>query len=288
MSTNFLSQSALDYQRIEKAILFLEKNFQKQPLLSDVARHVHLSEFHFQRLFKRWAGISPKKFLQFLTIEYAKRLLEKSKNLLDVTYETGLSSSGRLHDLFVNIEAVTPGEYKNRGEGLVIHYGFHPTPFGDCLLAATEKGICGLSFVEAEKRQAVVEKLRRNWRAATLIQSEAATRKYIETIFSGKKGAEKNVTLFLKGTNFQVKVWEALMRIPPASMVSYEDIARMVCSPRATRAVANAVANNPIAYLIPCHRVIRKSGVFGKYQWGESRKKALLAWEASKMGAANL
>ncbi len=281
--THYLTQSALDYQRIEKAILFLEKNFQNQPSLSAVARHVHLSEFHFQRLFKRWAGISPKKFLQFLTVEYAKTLLEKSTSLLDATYESGLSSSGRLHDLFVNIEAVTPGEYKSRGEGLIIHYGFHPTPFGDCFLAVTEKGICALSFVNKKNRQAAVERLRRNWRAATLVQSEKATKQYVETIFSRQNNREKTLTLFLKGTNFQVKVWEALLRIPSASMVSYEDIARIVCSPRATRAVANAVANNPVAYLIPCHRVIRKTGVFGKYQWGESRKKALLAWEASRV-----
>jgi AraC family transcriptional regulator of adaptative response/methylated-DNA-[protein]-cysteine methyltransferase len=279
---HYLTQSALDYQRVEKAILFLEKNFQKQPQLSDVARHVHLSEFHFQRLFKRWAGISPKKFLQFLTVEYAKTLLERSQNLLDVTYESGLSSSGRLHDLFVNIEAVTPGEYKSRGEGLIIHYGFHPTPFGDCFIAITEKGICALAFVDKKGRQADVERLRQSWLAATLVQSEKATRQYVETIFSRQNNREKNLTLFLKGTNFQVKVWEALLRIPSARMVSYEDIARMVCSPRATRAVANAVANNPIAYLIPCHRVIRKTGVFGKYQWGSSRKKALLAWEASR------
>jgi len=279
----FLSQSALDYQRVEKAILYLEKNFQNQPPLSDIARHVHLSEFHFQRLFKRWAGISPKKFLQFLTVEYAKSLLDTAPNLLDVTFETGLSSSGRLHDLFVNIEAVTPGEYKSRGDGLSIHYGYHPTPFGNCFLAATDKGVCGLSFVDENNRQAVVERLRRNWRAARLVHSESATRQYVEAIFSRKKTASKNLTLFLKGTNFQIKVWEALLRIPPAKMVSYEDIARIVCTPRATRAVANAVANNPIAYLIPCHRVIRKTGVFGEYRWGTSRKKALLAWEASRV-----
>lgn len=282
MSNNFLSQSAMDYQRIEKAILYLESNFQNQPPLSDVARHVHLSEFHFQRLFRRWAGISPKKFLQFLTLEYAKTLLETSPNLLDVTYESGLSSSGRLHDLFINIEAVTPGEYKTRGEGLTIQYGFHPTPFGACFLAATEKGICALSFLEEKNQRAAIETLRRSWSAARLVQSKETTRKYVEAIFSPEK-AERNLTLYLKGTNFQIKVWEALLRIPPAKIVSYEDIARRVCSPRATRAVANAVANNPIAYLIPCHRVIRKTGLFGEYRWGASRKKALLAWEASRV-----
>jgi len=281
--TTFLSQSALDYQRIEKAILYLEKNFQNQPPLGDIARHVHLSEFHFQRLFKRWAGITPKKFLQFLTVEYAKTLLESAENLLDVTYESGLSSSGRLHDLFVNIEAVTPGEYKSRGDGLSIQYGYHPTPFGNCFLAMTDKGVCGLSFVDKNNRQAVVEKLRRNWRAARLVHSDDAIRPYIEAIFSRSKRKEKNLTLYLKGTNFQIKVWEALLRIPSAKLVSYEDVARIVCTPRATRAVANAVANNPIAYLIPCHRVIRKTGLFGEYRWGVSRKKALLAWEASRV-----
>ena len=279
---NFLSQSALDYQRIEKAILYLEQNFQDQPPLSDIARHVHLSEFHFQRLFKRWAGISPKKFLQFLTVEYAKTLLQRAENLLEVTYETGLSSSGRLHDLFVNIEAVTPGEFKSGGDGLTIHYGFHPSPFGNCFLAATEKGICALSFVDQKNKQAAVERLRQSWRAARLVQSENSTRQYVDIIFSRKPTADKKLSLYLKGTNFQVKVWEALLRIPPAKMVSYEDIARVVCTPRASRAVANAVANNPIAYLIPCHRVIRKTGLFGEYRWGSSRKKALLAWEASR------
>jgi AraC family transcriptional regulator of adaptative response/methylated-DNA-[protein]-cysteine methyltransferase len=279
---NFLSQSALDYQRIEKAILYLEQNFQDQPPLSDIARHVHLSEFHFQRLFKRWAGISPKKFLQFLTVEYAKTLLQRAENLLAVTYETGLSSSGRLHDLFVNIEAVTPGEFKSGGDGLTIHYGFHPSPFGNCFLAATEKGICALSFVDQKNKQAAVERLRQSWRAARLVQSENSTRQYVDIIFSRKPTADKKLSLYLKGTNFQVKVWEALLRIPPAKMVSYEDIARVVCTPRASRAVANAVANNPIAYLIPCHRVIRKTGLFGEYRWGSSRKKALLAWEASR------
>jgi AraC family transcriptional regulator of adaptative response/methylated-DNA-[protein]-cysteine methyltransferase len=282
MSANSLSQSALDYQRIEKAILYLEKNFQNQPSLEAVARHVHLSEFHFQRLFKRWAGISPKKFLQFLTVEYAKSLLSGAQNLLDVTYESGLSSSGRLHDLFVNTEAVTPGEYKNRGEGLIIQYGFHPTPFGDCIVAATDKGVCGLSFVEKSQRRAAVEKLRRNWQAARLVESESSTRQYVAAIFSRRRNASQSLPVFLKGTNFQIKVWEALLRIPEAKIVSYEEIARAVNMPRATRAVANAVAKNPIAYLIPCHRVIRKTGVFGKYQWGASRKKALLAWEASK------
>lgn len=283
MQTTMLNQSAIDYQRIEKAILFLEENFLKQPSLGEIARQIHLSEFHFQRLFKRWAGISPKRFLQFLTVEHAKKLLETSRNLLEVTYEAGLSSSGRLHDLFINIEAVTPGEYKNRGQGLTIHYGFHPTPFGNCLLAATEKGICHLSFSDGSETRTAEKNLKKRWRGANLIQSQAVTQPLIEGIFwPAARKTSRCVNVHLKGTNFQIKVWEALLKIPSGAVVCYEDVARLVCSSKASRAVANAVANNPIAYLIPCHRVIRKTGVFGQYQWGESRKKAILAWEAGQ------
>ena len=270
-----------DYSRIEKAILFLEENYRRQPELSEVAASVHLSEFHFHRLFRRWAGISPKRFVQFLTLEYAKRLLEESHSVLDATYDAGLSSPGRLHDLFVNVEAMTPGEFKAQGAGLQISYGFHPTPFGDCLLLVTERGICGLGFVGKDGRASTLRDFGARWPKAHFKASAARTEPYIRRIFRAEKpNGHRPITLVLQGTNFQVKVWEALLKIPMGSVTSYEDLATTVCSPSAARAVGGAVGKNPIAFLIPCHRVIRKVGEIGDYHWGAARKRAMLAWEA--------
>jgi len=279
-------QLSEDYQRVERAILFLEHNLHRQPSLKVIAASVNLSEYHFQRLFTRWVGISPKRFLQFLTKEYAKGLLEQSEDLLGVAYEAGLSSPGRLHDLFVTCEAVTPGEYKSRGEGLTIAYGFHPSPFGECLLALTERGICSLSFVQPGSREQALEALKGRWSKARLNQDAARTRPLAGQIFARYAGhASSPLHLFLSGTNFQIKVWEALLRIPPGAAVSYQDIAVYVGMPEATRAVSNAVAHNPIPVLIPCHRVIRKTGDWGGYQYGTARKKALLGWEAAQINA---
>jgi len=275
--------SAMDYQRIEQAINYLGQSFREQPDLRDVARRVHLSEYHFQRLFRRWAGISPKRFLQFLTVEYAKKLLDESSDLLRVTYDSGLSSPGRLHDLFVNAEAVTPGEFKKRGEGVEITYGVHTSPFGDCLLAMTERGICNLSFISASERSRAIKQLKSKWPKAEFRENPRATQPLFDQIFnSTKKGKMRKVNLFLQGTNFQIKVWEALLKIPSGFLLSYEDIAAMIGKPGASRAVGNALSQNPIAYVIPCHRVIRKIGVIGDYRWGSARKKAILAWEAAK------
>ncbi len=275
--------SAMDYQRIEQAINYLGQSFREQPDLRDVARRVHLSEYHFQRLFRRWAGISPKRFLQFLTVEHAKKLLDESSDLLRVTYDSGLSSPGRLHDLFVNTEAVTPGEFKKRGEGVEITYGVHASPFGDCLLAMTERGICSLSFISSSEKTRAIKLLKSKWPKATFRENSRATQPVFDQIFNQKKnGAARKVNLFLQGTNFQIKVWEALLKIPSGFLLSYEDIASMIGKPGASRAVGNAISNNPIAYVIPCHRVIRKIGVIGDYRWGSARKKAILAWEAAK------
>ncbi len=278
-----MNSATSDYYRIEKAIAFLEKNFRERPDLESIARSVNLSEHHFHRLFRRWAGISPKLFLQFLTLDYAKRLLGDSRSLLDVTYESGLSSPGRLHDLFVTLEAVTPGEFKRRGAGLNIVYGLHPTPFGECLLAITERGICGLAFVPRIGSEQVLEDFRSRWPEARFSEGPNLTRPTIDRIF--KPVAEKPagpLTLFVKGTNFQIKVWEALLKIPAGSLVSYEDIARHIGQPGATQAVGNAVGQNPVAFLVPCHRVIRKMGIVGDYRWGAARKRAMLAWEAAQ------
>ena len=282
MNTSKPTHALADYERIASAVDFIEKNFRRQPGLDEIAASAHLSEHHFQRLFSRWVGISPKRFLQYLTKEYAKKLLEKSSNLLDVAFESGLSSPGRLHELFVTCEAMTPGEYKNAGAGLVIYYGFHPTPFGECLLAATARGICALRFVK-ENRKQTLALVRAKWQRAELQHAPHKTRPFSARIFyPSSKKKQPPLHLLVTGTNFQIKVWEALLNIPQGARVSYADLARHLGAPQAARAVGNAVARNPITYLIPCHRVVRKAGALGEYSGGATRKKILLAWEAAK------
>lgn len=292
METNLeLSQH---YQLIEQAIQYIETNMQRQPELAEIASSVGLSEYHFQRMFTQWAGISPKRFMQFLTKEHAKELLAELENLLETTHKVGLSSLGRLHDLFVNTEAMTPGEYKTRGAGLTIRYGLHATPFGKCLIATTERGICNLSFVGKSEGQAI-DHLVANWIQAKMIEDYKSTAPLIARIFidtstrlsaAPKAGlafdqADQRIRLHLRGTNFQIKVWEALLNIPIGAVTTYEHIAAQIGKPQALRAVGTAVGHNPIAVLIPCHRVIRKSGEFGNYLYGSARKKALLAREYS-------
>lgn len=275
--------SSRDYLRIEKAINYLGKSFRQQPDLREVARSVNLSEYHFQRLFRRWAGISPKRFVQFLTVEYAKKMLDESTDLLRVTYEAGLSSPGRLHDLFVTAEAMTPGEFKQQGAGVKIIYGIHSSPFGECLLSTTDRGICGLSFIHPNGRAKAMKQLKENWTKAEFQENHDVTRPFVERIFSPKKkNGAPPVSLLLQGTNFQIKVWEALLKIPPGHVLAYEDVAALIGKPGASHAVGHAIAQNPIGYVIPCHRVIRKIGVAGDYRWGSARKKAMLAWEAAK------
>jgi AraC family transcriptional regulator, regulatory protein of adaptative response / methylated-DNA-[protein]-cysteine methyltransferase len=276
-----LAQAAQDYQTIERAIHYLGEHFRRQPTLAEVAAHAGMSEFHFQRLFSRWAGISPKRFLQYLTKEYAREALERSQSLLDVSLAAGLSGPGRLHDLFVHCEAVTPGEYKNAGDGLTIRYGIHPSPFGRVLLAVTERGICGLSFLASGNGEEERASLRQKWQAATLVEDSEETRRLATRIFT--PGADPApLHLYVRGTNWQIKVWEALLRIPPGARLTYGDIAQEVCTIKASRAVGNAVGSNPIAYLIPCHRVVRQSGEAHRYRWGSERKQAILAWEAAQ------
>jgi AraC family transcriptional regulator of adaptative response/methylated-DNA-[protein]-cysteine methyltransferase len=272
-----------DYYRIEKAIHYLEANYKDQPSLEDAARHIHMSEFHFQRLFRRWVGISPKRFVQYLTKEYAKQLMEEGKQLLDITYRSGLSSPGRLHDLFITCEAVTPGEYKHAGEGLTIHYGQHPSPFGECFLAITERGICRMAFVNRDQPEDILDAFKKRWNGAEFIEDMAKTEAVLREIFPLSVGERTSpLPLYLRGTNFQIKVWEALLQIPAGYVVSYEDIAVQIGMPGSTRAVSNAVARNPIPIIIPCHRVIRKNGAFGGYRWGTARKKAILGREFAR------
>lgn len=275
-------QASADYRTIEQAIRYLEANALQQPDLKEVAAAVGLSEFHFQRLFTRWAGISPKRFLQFLTKEHAKELLDRSANLLDTTAQVGLSSLGRLHDLFVTTEAVTPGEYKTRGNGLTIRYGLHPTPVGTCLIGLTDRGICHLGFVQRTEGDAIDELVSR-WQQADLIEDSATTAPLIEPIFDAGRRAGQPLRLYLRGTNFQLKVWEALLRVEPGAVTTYSEIAERIGDPHSARAVGGAVGANPLPVLIPCHRVIRALGEFGNYRYGSARKLALLGMEFSRL-----
>lgn len=275
-----LRQLSTDYACIEKAIHFLEANALQQPDLATVAAHVGLSEYHFQRLFSRWAGISPKRFLQFLTKENAKGLLSRN-SVMSAAYASGLSSPGRLHDLFVHTEAVTPGEYKSHGLGVEITYGFHPTPFGECLIARTSRGICFLGFV-VHNRAIALEELRKNWKNANLIKSPHQTRDLVKSIFTLRLPA--NLDLHIRGTNFQLKIWEALLQLQPGEMTTYGALAARIGKPGAAQAVGNAVAHNPVAYLIPCHQVLRQVGGFGDYRYGSARKKAILVYGSAQAG----
>ena len=281
MAQRDFSQKAEDFRRIEKAIRYLESNFRNQPSLDDIAASVHLSKYHFQRLFKRWAGISPTQFLHFLTLDYTKRKLAESRSLLDTALDSGLSGPGRLHDLFVTFEAMTPGEYKKMGAGLRVAYGFHPTPFGECLLAVTGKGICHLGFIEDNGRDQAFSVLQNCWPQATFRENPKSTQVIAADIFSvDSRNPTRPFHLLLKGTNFQVQVWRALVALPRGKVFSYQDLAAFIGRPKSVRAVANAIAANPIGYLIPCHRVITNSGVIHRYRWGTARKKAILGWEA--------
>ncbi|QIR38813.1 methylated-DNA--[protein]-cysteine S-methyltransferase [Tolypothrix sp. PCC 7910] len=270
-----------DYQRIAQAIAFMRQAHLNQPDLATVAQHIGLSEYHFQRLFTQWVGISPKRFLQYLTVEYAKSQISKTKSLLDLTLDVGLSSPGRLHDLFVNVEAMSPGEFKAAGAGLQIHYGMHETMFGKALIATTDRGVCNLHFLNTTDEQSAVQILQQEWSKAEIIHAQQVTQPLHDLIFGAVSFQEqKPLTLLVKGTNFQIQVWRALLRIPFGGMLTYQSIAEMIGRPTATRAVGNAVGKNPISYLIPCHRVIRESGELGGYRWGLERKTILLAWEA--------
>ena len=275
-------QEQLNFNRIAEAIAFLTQNFKDQPNLDEVAGKVHLSPFHFQRLFSDWAGVSPKKFLQYLTIEYAKGILEnKQSTLSDAAFETGLSGTGRLHDLFISIEGMTPGEFKNGGANLNINYSYAETPFGNMLTASTSKGICYMAFGDDEQEAFAGLKLRfpnANFRQMVdLIQQNALY------IFTHDWSKLDQIKLHLKGTAFQLKVWETLLKIPMGGLSTYSHIAEKINNPKARRAVGSAIGQNPVAFLIPCHRVIQSAGTFGQYHWGAARKTAMIGWEAAKI-----
>ncbi len=284
-SKESVSMENEDYTRIAEAIAFMRQHHLNQPDLSRVAQHIGLSKYHFQRLFTQWAGISPKRFLQYLTVEYAKSQIQKSKNLLDLTSDVGLSSPGRLHDLFVTLEAMSPGEFKAGGAGLHIAYDFYPTQFGLSLIATTSRGICNLYFLAETERKQAEQILRKSWPNSEIIRDKDATEPLFQQIFHSEplNHAQQPLALLVKGTNFQIQVWRALLNIPFAQITSYQIIANKIGRPTAVRAVANAIGKNPISYLIPCHRVIRGSGELGGYRWGLERKSAMMGWEASYM-----
>ena len=269
-----------DYDRIEKAILYLDRHFLDQPRLDQLARAVGLSEFHFQRLFRRWAGISPKRFIQVLTAGYARELLRQSRPVLETALDAGLSGPGRLHDLIVNVDAVTPGQVRRAGDGLAIAVGIHPSPFGQCLIGLTERGICALEFLEPKAEAQALAGLRSRWPRAILDEQPRSTQATVNQIFAN---ARRPLALLLHGTNTQIKVWEALLRIPPGCLATYQDVASQIGLPRSSRAVARIIGQNPVAFLVPCHRVIRQTGAFGGYRWGEVRKRAILGWELGRV-----
>lgn len=276
------NQEQINYTRIANAIEYIQTNFKSQPSLDDIAKSVHLSSFHFQRLFSDWAGVSPKKFMQYISIEYAKQLLQEERtSLLETAHETGLSGTSRLHDLFVNIEGMTPGEYKNGGENLVINYNLAESPFGDLVIASTPKGICHISFEEDE--QQALSNLQLRFPNAEYRQLVDKIQQDALYIFQNDWSQLNQIKLHLNGTPFQLKVWEALLKIPMGNLATYGSIAQEIDSPKASRAVGSAIGKNPIAFLIPCHRVIQSSGKLGGYMWGSTRKSAMIGWEASKV-----
>lgn len=275
-------QEQINFNRIADAISFYKEHFKQQPSLEDAAAHVHLSPFHFQKMFKEWAGVTPKQFLQYLSIEYAKDILKGSKaSLLDAAYDTGLSGTGRLHDLFIKIEGMTPGEFKNGGKELSINYSFAETPFGEMIVASTPKGICHMAFAD-DGQMAAFNELKMNFPNAQFTQLVDANQQQALFIFTQDWSKLSQIKLHLKGTPFQLKVWDALIKVPAGELKTYSSIAQAVDAPKASRAVGSAIGSNPVAFLIPCHRVIRMNGETGEYHWGSARKSAMIGWEAAR------
>lgn len=283
-------QAAIDYRRVERAIRFISENRERQPELSEIAAEIGLSDTHFQKLFNRWAGISPKKFLQYLTLEDAKDRLSRSATILNAAYDTGLSGPSRLHDLFVTYQHVTPGEYKTRGAGLEFRYSFHPSPFGECLIVRNERGLSGLSFVINGVRDGALDEQMRGWERARWTEDTQTGSDTVAAIFArlDRPGTPADpLSILMRGTPFQVKVWEALLKIPSGCTTSYSGLAQSIgIGKGSARALGSACAANRIGVLIPCHRVIRALGVVSHYRWGTDRKHALLAYEAAHAGAA--
>jgi len=275
-------QNSINYNRIAEAITYIRENFKQQPDLDEIAGKVHLSPFHFQRLFTEWVGVSPKKFLQFISIEHAKQVLKNNAStLFDTAFETGLSGTGRLHDMFINIEGMTPGEYKNGGQNLKVNYSFYDTNFGTILVGSTSKGICHMAFTE-DRDKGFLALQQKFCRAQFNHTTDAIQENSLHIFTTDWKQLDK-IRLHLKATDFQIKVWSTLLKIPKGGLATYSDVAHHIDNPGAVRAVGTAIGQNPVAFLIPCHRVIRASGDFGQYHWGSVRKTAIIGWEAANM-----
>ena len=279
-----MMDQSINYYRIEKAICFLEENFSEQPGLNEVAANVNMSPFHFQRLFLHWVGLTPKKFLQYLTLDHLKASIYKSSNVIEAAEMAGLSSQSRVYDLFVNIEGMSPQQYKTGGGGMQICYGYHATPFGMCFIAVAERGICELQFIDEELQRNEFNAFKQKWHLAVLTHQPDVTQLYIQRIFTPRAG--EKLQLLVQGTEFQIKVWEALLKIPFGQVNSYQQVAAKTGNPANVRAVATAAGRNPVSYLIPCHRIITQSGDVGQFQWGRIRKKAMIAWEMARADQA--
>jgi AraC family transcriptional regulator of adaptative response/methylated-DNA-[protein]-cysteine methyltransferase len=285
-TTPLTSDRSRDYALIRRAIAFLSATWAEQPSLERLAEHLALSPSHCQKLFKRWCGLSPKEFVQAITVDHARGLLEGSASVFDAALEVGLSGGSRLHDLFVSHEAMTPGDYKRRGEGLEMAYGFHACPFGEALLIATDRGVAGLAFVDEDKgqtRQDALADMMQRWPKACYVEAPAKTASHARQIFASEWSRDQPVRLVMIGTDFDVRVWETLLKIPMGRAVSYTDIARHIGTPSASRAVGSAVGRNPISFVVPCHRVLRGDGSLGGYHWGLTRKRALIGWETGRV-----
>jgi AraC family transcriptional regulator, regulatory protein of adaptative response / methylated-DNA-[protein]-cysteine methyltransferase len=280
------SDRSRDYALIRRAIAFLSETWAEQPSLDRLSQHLGLSPAHCQKLFKRWCGLSPKEFVQAITVDHARGLLAGSASVLDAAFEVGLSGGSRLHDLFVSHEAMTPGDYKRRGEGLEMTYGFHHSPFGEALLIATDRGLAGLAFVDEDKgqtRQDALADMMQRWPKARYVEAPSKTAAYASQVFGWESSRDQPVRLVMIGTDFDVRVWETLLKIPMGRAVSYIDIARHIGAPQASRAVGSAVGRNPISFVVPCHRVLRGDGNLGGYHWGITRKRALIGWEMGRV-----
>jgi len=288
VATPLPSDRARDYVLIRRAIAFLSETWAEQPSLDRLAEHLALSPAHCQKLFKRWCGLSPKEFVQAITVDHARALLEGSASVLDAAHEVGLSGGSRLHDLFVSHEAMTPGDYKRRGEGLEMAYGFHASPFGEALLIATDRGVAGLAFVDEDKgqrREDALADMMQRWPRARYVEASAKIAPHAKQIFASEWSSDQPVRLVMIGTDFDVRVWETLLKIPMGRAVSYTDIARHIGAPSASRAVGSAVGRNPLSFVVPCHRVLRGDGSLGGYHWGLTRKRALIGWETGRVAA---
>jgi AraC family transcriptional regulator of adaptative response/methylated-DNA-[protein]-cysteine methyltransferase len=269
-----------DFARIAKAIRYIDSHFREQPSLATLAAHTGLSEFHFNRLFRRWAGVTPKQYLAFVTGGEARGEIAGQSSVLDAAYAVGLSGPSRLHDLIVTLDAVTPGELKALGRGITLRYGFTETPFGEALLAATSRGLTHLTFVDAGERESAVSELRERWRNAELVRDDDRAREFANQIWNSASPSERKLSLHVAGTNFQLKVWQALLNLGPHSRTTYSALAAEMGEKGSARAVGNAVGANPVGWLIPCHNVLRRDGALGGYHWGEDRKRAILAWDS--------